>query len=318
MSRVPFIARRVVGMIAVLAVLLVGTFVMVRLFHADPARQVAGPEADPQLVAQVRAELGLNQPIWVQFAQYADGVLHGDFGSSYEAPFAKLPVARVIGETFPWTAALAGVATLMVVLFSVPIGLVSGILTRDNRHRRFTLVFTGGASAIASIPAFLLATFLSAVFAVWLALLPVGAGPDTPVWEAIILPATALALGDIFILARIIRVETLNVLAQDYIRTARSKRLPAHVLYLRHVLPNVLTAALTLGGSVFASLIAGAVIVENVFDWPGMGTKLVSAILVGDYPVIQACVLILGTAVIVINTAVDLALGFLDPRTLNR
>jgi peptide/nickel transport system permease protein len=319
-----FLLRRLLGMIAVLAVLVTGTFFMIRLLHADPAVQVAGLDADPATVARIRAELGLDRPLAVQFADYVVGLAHLDLGSSYEAPITYqagalgLPVSRVIGERLPWTAGLAGVAIVIVAVFSIPLGMIAGLLTTANQRRRFAAGFTGVSSLIGAIPAFLQATFLSAVFAVWLAWLPVGTGPDIPVWQAIILPAVSIAIGDTFVLARVVRIETLNVLAQDYIRTARSKRLSTATIYLRHVLPNVLTGSLTIGGAIFASLLAGTVIVENVFDWPGIGTRLVNSILVGDYPVIQAAVLLLGTAVVVINTAVDVTLGLLDPRTLNR
>ena len=319
-------------MVAVLAVLVVATFFLVRLSHTDPALQLAGEGASPQDVAQIRSELGLDRPLWVQFIDYVSGLAHFDLGSSYvargisgpaaggtgTASVGGLPVSGIIADTFPWTAELAATSIVLTALFSIPVGLIAGLLTRDNRQRWFAVGFTGIASVFTSTPAFLQATFLSAVFAVWLAWLPVGTGPNTPVWQAIILPALAIALGDIFLLARVIRVETLNVLAQDYIRTARSKRLPTAVIYLRHVLPNALTPTLTIAGSIFASVLAGTIIVENVFDWPGIGTKLVRSILSGDYPVIQALVLVLGTIVVVINTAVDLVLGFIDPRALNR
>jgi peptide/nickel transport system permease protein len=135
---------------------------------------------------------------------------------------------------------------------------------------------------------------------------------------AIVLPAVAISLRPIAVLARIVRVETLNVLAQDYIRTARSKRLPDRLLYLRHALPNVLTAALTIGGLLFTGLLGGAVIVENVFAWPGLGTAVVDAVLSRDYPVIQGVILMLGAAVVFVNTLVDVLLGLVDPRSVIR
>jgi peptide/nickel transport system permease protein len=324
--RASYIARRLLGMAVVLSILLVATFFMVRLFHADPARQIAGENADPQTVSVLDHELGLDRPVLTQFVDYIQGLARLDLGVSYSsgvsqpAPgkFYGLPVSQIIGQTFPWTLLLAGVAIVLVAVFSLPIGMLAALLTRDGRNRPFEVVFTGSASFVHSTPVFLQGTLLSAVFAVWLRWLPVGTGPFIPVWQAIILPAVAVAIGDIVLLARIIRVETLNALAQDYVRTARSKRLPTLTLYRRHILPNVLTATLTLGGLTFANLLAGTVIVENVFDWPGIGSRLVGAILIGDYPVIQAAVLLLGAGVIVINTGVDLAIGFLDPRTLNR
>ena len=141
---------------------------------------------------------------------------------------------------------------------------------------------------------------------------PVGGkgGPDSYV-----LPVAALSVGSIAALARIVRAETLNVLGEEYVRTARSKELPARLLYLRHVLPNMLTATLTLGGLLLAGLIGGTVLVENVFAWPGLGTIVVSSVGQQDYPVAQAIVLMLGVTVLGINALVDLVLGFLDPRS---
>jgi peptide/nickel transport system permease protein len=134
----------------------------------------------------------------------------------------------------------------------------------------------------------------------------------------LILPALAVSLSPVAALARIVRVETLTVLSQDYIRTARSKRLPGRVILFRHALPNVATAALTIGGLVFAGIIGGAVVVENVFNRPGLGSALVQAVINRQYPTVQGITLVLGLAVVVINTAVDILLGLIDPRSLTR
>jgi len=173
----------------------------------------------------------------------------------------------------------------------------------------------GVTSVGGALPEFLASTFLAFVFAIWLRWLPV-AGADER--AAIVLPALAISLRPISVLSRIVRVETLNVLAQDYMRTARSKRLPPRLLYLRHALPNVLTAALTIGGLLFTGLLGGAVIVENVFAWPGLGTAVVQAVLNRDYPVIQGVILMLGMAVVLVNTLVDILLGVVDPRSIIR
>src|SRR5439155_14249898 len=150
------------------------------------------------------------------------------------------------------------------------------------------------------------------VFAVWLRVLPV-AGTTGP--QALVLPALAVSIRSTAILTRIVRVETLNTLASDFIRTARGKRIPDRIIYSRHTLPNVVTAALTVGGLLFAGIIGGAVVVENVFARPGLGTSLVQAVLVRDYPVVQGVVLVLGVIVVVVNATVDLLLAAIDPRT---
>jgi peptide/nickel transport system permease protein len=256
--------------------------------------------------------LGINRPIPEQFVSYTWGLFHGDMGKSF---ITKQPVSEIIANRLPKSAQLAAVSLLLVMLISVPFGLAAGALTRDGRHRRFEVGFTAVSSVVGSVPQFLTATFLAFIFAVWLRLLPV-AGSDT--WEASVLPVLSISLSPIFILSRIVRVETLNVLAKDYIRTARSKRLSAIRIYFRHALPNVLTAALTIGGLLFANLIGGAVLVENIFARAGLGTELVKAILAKDYPVVQGIVIVLGITVVVINTVVDIALSLLDPRTLTR
>jgi peptide/nickel transport system permease protein len=307
-----FLGRRLIGLAVVLVALVAATMLMVRVIPGDAALNILGDnasEADRQLV---RYELGINRPIPEQFVSYTWGLFHGDMGKSF---ITKQPVSEIIANRLPKSAQLAAVSLLLVMLVSVPFGLAAGALTRDGRHRRFEVGFTAVSSVVGSVPQFLTATFLAFIFAVWLRLLPV-AGSDT--WEASVLPVLSISLSPIFILSRIVRVETLNVLAKDYIRTARSKRLSAIRIYFRHALPNVLTAALTIGGLLFANLIGGAVLVENIFARAGLGTELVKAILQKDYPVVQGIVIVLGITVVVINTVVDIALSLLDPRTLTR
>jgi peptide/nickel transport system permease protein len=307
-----FLGRRLIGLAVVLVALVAATMLMVRVIPGDVALNILGDnasEADRQLV---RYELGINRPIPEQFVSYTWGLFHGDMGKSF---ITKQPVSEIIANRLPKSAQLAAVSLLLVMLVSVPFGLAAGALTRDGRHRRFEVGFTAVSSVVGSVPQFLTATFLAFIFAVWLRLLPV-AGSDT--WEASVLPILSISLSPIFILSRIVRVETLNVLAKDYIRTARSKRLSAIRIYFRHALPNVLTAALTIGGLLFANLIGGAVLVENIFARAGLGTELVKAILAKDYPVVQGIVIVLGITVVVINTVVDIALSLLDPRTLTR
>jgi peptide/nickel transport system permease protein len=189
----------------------------------------------------------------------------------------------------------------------------AGAHTREGRHRRMEFGFTSVTSVLAAIPDYLTGTILVFLFAVQFRLLPV-AGSGS--FEELILPAIAVSLGPTMSLSRIVRLETLNVLAQDYIRTARSQRLPARTIYLRHTLPNVVTAALTIGGVLFANIIGGTVIVENVFNRPGLGTALVNAVVAKQYVLVQGITLVLGLFVVVVNAVVDVTLGLLDPRTL--
>jgi peptide/nickel transport system permease protein len=307
-----FVLRRLASLGIVLASLLVASFSIVRLIPGDPARTIAGIDATQDEVERVRRALGLDQPALVQFVRYTQHAGRLDFGRSF---VTDEPVTKVIADRLPKTAQLALVALLLVMILSVPLGMIIGAVTREGRHRRVEVAFAAATSVGGALPEFLASTFLAFVFAVWLRWLPV-AGADEG--AAIILPALAISLRPVSVLSRIVRVETLNVLAQDYMRTARSKRLPPHLLYLRHALPNVLTAALTIGGLLFTGLLGGAVIVENVFAWPGLGTAVVQAVLNRDYPVIQGVILMLGIAVVLVNTAVDILLGMVDPRSIIR
>ena len=307
-----FALVRLASLTAVLTTLLVTTFMILHLIPGDPARRIAGPQALPQQVEQLRETLGLNNPLLVQFTEYAKGVLQWDLGTSF---VTREPVIKIISDRLPKTAQLAAAAVALMVVLAVPVGIVVGAMTREGRHPRFESLFTGITGVVGALPEYLAATFLVFIFAVWLHWLPVG-GAGT--WTSLILPALAVAVRPIAALSRIVRVETLNVLAQDYIRTARSKRLPDRLLYFRHALRNVLTAVLTIAGMYFAELIGGTVIVENVFAWPGLGTAIIQAVHGLDLPVIQGTTLFLGLVVVVVNATVDVLLGFVDPRSLVR
>jgi peptide/nickel transport system permease protein len=189
------------------------------------------------------------------------------------------------------------------------------VLTRRGHGRRTELAFTTSSVVVGIIPDFLVGVGLVYVFGVSLGWLPV-AGNDTP--SAYVLPVLSLAIGPAAILSRIIRVEMVAVLEADFVRTARAKRLPARTIYLGHALPNALTASLTLGGLLLSSMVAGTVLVENVFAWPGLGSTIVSSILNKDYQLVQAIVLVYGVGVLVVNTLVDVALALLDPRSMIR
>jgi len=307
-----FLGRRLLSLAIILLALALATFSMVRLIPGDPALNIAGIGAtQPQLDA-IHHQLGLDQPLLAQLVTYFTNLLHGDLGSSF---VTKQPVTDVIQTRIGNSLQLAGTCLLLVMLVSIPGGMLAGAFTREGRHPHGEVAFTAVTSVMGALPEYLMATFLAFLFAVEIRLLPV-AGAEGP--QSLVLPALAVSLRPIAVLLRIVRVETLNVLAQDYIRTARSKRLPARLIYLRHTLPNVVTAALTVGGILFAALIGSAVVVETVFARPGLGTSLVNAVLARDYPVIQGDVLVLGVTVVVVNAIVDILLAAVDPRSLTR
>ncbi len=289
--------------------LALGAFALIHLVPGDPVRASLGLTAPPELVEARRAMLGLDRPLPQQLWSYLTGMAHGNLGQSMSS---GLPVTQIIADRFPNTAGLAALAFVLVMVLALPLGMALGVATRDGRRRGLELAFIAASNALVAIPNFLLAVAGVTLFAVILKVLPV-AGRGGP--SSFVLPVLALAAGPAASIALIVRVETLRVLRQDYMRTARAKRLPARLLYLRHALPNLMTSALTLGGLLLGGLVAGTVLVENVFAWPGLGTTIVGSINEKDYPLVQGVVLVLGATVLVVNLLVDLTIAVLDPRS---
>jgi peptide/nickel transport system permease protein len=313
-----FLAQRLLGAVLVVFVLVILVFLMVRLIPGNPAQKHLGFSATPSAVAQLTRDLGLNHPLDVQFWNYIKNLVHGNLGYSTQFSAAgeasSVSVGTIISQRIGSTLQLAVFGLVLVLVTAIPGGILAGVLTREGRHRRLEVLFTGSTSVLGAIPDFLAGTLLLFVFAVTLGLLPVsGTG-----FNALILPAIAVALAPAAYLARIVRIETLNVLAQDYIATARSKRLPWRIIAFQHVLPNVLAPALTLGGLIFAQLIGGTILVEAVFNRPGLGTALVQAVTATDYPTVQGITLVLGLFVIGVNLVVDILIAVIDPRALRR
>ncbi|MDQ2797126.1 MAG: ABC transporter permease [Actinomycetota bacterium] len=309
---VQFARRRTGRLLVSIWVLVTAAFLMIHLIPGDPVRAALGPTAPTALVEARRQALGLDDPLLTQYGHFLKGLFTGDLGTSFST---GLPVWNVIGQRLPSTVQLALLAFVVALAIAVPLGIAMGILTRGGRRRRSELAFSGTTVVIGSIPEFLLGVGIVALFAVKLGWLPV-AGRSTP--SSYVLPVLALAVGPGVSLARILRVDMLAVLQADYIRTARAKRLPPRKIYLKHATPNALTATITIGGLLLSALVAGTVLVENVFAWPGLGTTIVASILQKDYPLVQGIVLVYGAGVLLINTVVDVTLALLDPRSTIR
>lgn len=309
---VRFLARRLLRFAVSMWALLTFAFAMIHLTPGDPVRAALGTTAPAQLVAARRETLGLNDPLPVQYWHFISDLFTGNLGTSFQT---RLPVAQVIAERLPETLELAVLAFLLTLVIAVPLGLAMAVITQGARRRRAELGFTSAAVVVSAIPDFLLAVLLVYVFGVSLGWLPI-AGESGP--SSYVLPVLALGLGPASAIARIVRVETLAVLDQDYIRTARAKRLRARLVYVRHALPNALTASLTLAGLLLSALVAGTVLVENVFAWPGLGQTIVTSILQRDYPMVQGLVLVYGALVLLVNLGVDILLAVLDPRSTIR
>lgn len=309
---VSFLVRRGGQFVLSVWVLVTAAFFMIHLVPGDPVRAALGLNAPAELVESRRAALGLDQPLLVQYFDYIGGLFTGDMGSSM---ITGQPVAEIISTRLPATLQLALLAVLLVLLVSVPVGVTMAVATRGGRRRGLELAFAAVTVILAAIPEFLLAVGLVYVFAVSLGWFPV-AGNTAPF--ALVLPVIALAVGPIAVFSRIIRVEVLSVLGQDFIRTARAKRLAPHRIYSRHALPNAMTATLTLTGLLLTGMVAGTVLVENVFAWPGLGTMIVQSILTKDYSVVQGIVLVYGIGVLLVNLVIDVMLALLDPRSTIR
>lgn len=307
-----FLARRLAGLVGVLFALILLGFFMVRLVPGDPVVAAFGTEIPESELERIRGDLGLDKPAVEQLTSYLGSVLQGNLGKSFTT---NEPVIDMITQRIGSSLELAAAALFVTLIGGLLIGMVAAAWTRNGRHPGSEVAFGGITSMLGAIPDFVWATLLIFLFAVTQEILPASGSGGI---KFLILPALALGLPMAANIARIVRVETLNVLAQDYTRTARSERIPAWRLYLRHVLPNVLTATLTIGGLIFAGLIGGAVVVETVFARPGVGSALVTAVTSMNYPVVQGIILVLGLSVVIINTCVDILLGILDPRTLTK
>lgn len=304
-----FLIRRAIRVVISVWVVVTVAFLVVRLAPGDPVLNALGPTASPELLAQRRAQLGLDQPMARQYLSYLWHLLHGDLGAS---AVTGQSVSSMVATRLPYTAALALIAAAVVLIIAVPSGLGVAALTRDGRHRRLELVFNTVTGILAAVPEYLLAVALIVIFGMVWPVLPV-AGSSTAV--SYILPVVALGAASCASLARVARVEGLKVLRQDYMGVARAKRLPPRLLYTRHALPNMLTAVLTLSGSTLAGLVVGSALVEQVFNWPGLGYTLIQSISSRDYNVVAGISLIYGSVVVIITFLVDIVLALTDRRT---
>jgi len=301
---VRYVLSRLLQAIPTLLLISFLTFIMGFLAPGDPIRMILGEHSDPQTVAQVRHELGLDQPWYVQYGRFVWSAVKGDFGISL---YNRRPVGDVIRESFPATATLAVLAILLAIAVGIPAGIIAAVFHNRLPDR---LSMAGVVLGI-SVPNFVLATLLILLVSVRLGWLPV-AGWGAP--EYLVLPVLVLAARPSASIARFTRTSMLEVLQQDYIRTARAKGVPERAVILKHALPNALLPVVTVIGNAFGYLLTGSFIVETVFAVPGVGYKSIEAILRRDYPVIQATTLLFAFLFIVVNLFVDILYTRLDPR----
>jgi peptide/nickel transport system permease protein len=307
-----YLLRRILSTIPVLAIVAVFVFLMLRLTPSDPAAIIAGDYASSEQIEGIRERLGLNEPILKQFFIWIGGVLRGDFGESF---FYKKQVAELIAERLEPTLSLSLVTIFLVLLVAVPIGVIAA-----HNHGTWIDRFVMGFSVLGfSIPVFVVGYILIYIFAITLEWLPVqgyqrisdGVGG----WlQRLVLPAMTLSVVFIAFIARMTRTSVLEVLNEDYIRTARAKGQTEIKVLIRHALANAAVPILTIIGLTVAILIGGVVVTESVFTLPGLGLLTVDAVLARDYPTIQAVILLFSFAYVMINLMVDIAYTFLDPR----
>lgn len=307
-----YLLRRILSTLPVMAIVAVFVFLMLRLTPSDPAAIIAGDYASPEQIEGIRERLGLNEPILKQFFIWIGGVLRGDFGESF---FYKKQVAELIGERLEPTLSLSLLTIFFVLLVAVPIGIIAA-----HNHGTWIDRFVMGFSVLGfSVPVFVVGYILIYIFAITLEWLPVqgyqrisdGIGG----WLLrLILPAMTLSVVFIAFIARMTRTSVLEVLNEDYIRTARAKGQTEIKVLIRHALANAAVPILTIIGLTVAILIGGVVVTESVYTLPGLGLLTVDAVLARDYPTIQAVILLFSFAYVLINLLVDVAYTFLDPR----
>jgi peptide/nickel transport system permease protein len=307
-----YLLRRVLAAIPVMGVVALFVFLLLRLTPGDPAAILAGDNATPEQLERIRISLGLNQPLYTQFFTWVGSLLRGDLGTSLSS---NQPVLKLIGQRIEPSIAVAIATIVLSVVIAVPLGVVAA-WKRGTWIDRFVM----GLSVVGfSIPVFVIGYVLIQIFAIDLRWLPVqgyrsignGFGPF---FERLILPTVSLSFIYVALIARMTRASMLDVLGEDYVRTARAKGIGEAGVLLRHGLRNAAVPVITVIGTGFALLISGVVVTESVFNLPGIGRLTVDAVLSRDYPVIQGLILLTSAVYLGVNLMIDVAYTLLDPR----
>jgi len=311
-----FILQRLLALIPLLLIVSLLVFSLVLLIPGDPAYLLAGEDATPEEVEAIREEMGLNQPLLVRYLSWLGAVLQGDLGTSL---FSDQPVLDVILERLPVTLSLAVSAILIALFISIPAGIIAG--TRPGR--RLDRVVTVGASIGLALPNFWLGLMLVLMLAIWNPWFP--ATGYTPIteslvgwWQHILLPAFTLGLSASAILTRQLRGAMIEVMALDYVRTARAKGLPYHTVVTKHALKNAAIPMVTILGLQANGLLGGTVIVEQIFGMPGIGQLAVASVFTRDLPMIQGVVIMAVFVAVLVNLVVDISYGYFNPKVRPR
>lgn len=299
-----YLIQRLGGAVLVMFGVVSLVFLLIHLIPGDPVEVMLGESASGADREALRAALGLDLPLSVQYFDYLAGLLQLDLGTSIHL---RRPVTGLLLERLPATGILAAATLLVTLLLALPLGIMAAVRRNtawDNAAMSFSMLGV-------SIPNFWLGPLLILVFSLWLGWFPVS-GQSGP--GSVVLPALTLGTGLMAVLSRMVRSSMLEVLGEDYIRTARAKGLAPHRVVLQHGLRNALLPVITLLGLQLGTLLAGAVITETVFSWPGVGLLMIEAIQSRDYPVVQACVLLISLSYVIVNLLTDIAYAWADPR----
>lgn len=299
-----YVARRVAVAVPTIFGVATVIFLLVRLLPGDPARTIAGVLASQADVERIRHQFGLDQPLYVQYVTYIAHLLTGDLGISTRT---GSPVREEILTRLPYTLELAAISTVI----SILLGVTLGVIAATRRGSPLDLVISAVAVFGLSMPVYWLGLMLIILFSIQLHVFP-AAGAQDPL--GFVLPSITLAMFSLALVARQARSAMLEVLGQDYVRTARAKGAPMRTVLVKHALRNALLPVVTVIGLQFGALIGGAVLTETVFSWPGVGRLLVDSIFSRDYPVVQGVVLMLAVGFIFVNLLVDLLYAYVDPR----
>jgi peptide/nickel transport system permease protein len=305
-----YLVRRVFAILPVAIIVSFIAFILVQLSPGDPSSFFVGEDATPEQIAEIERQLGIDQPIMVQYTKWAGRAVTGDLGESF---FQRRPVMEAFGEAFPVTAMLAGLSLVIALVIAVPIGMLSVLKQGSISDRISTvLVFIG-----VSMPNFWLGMLLVLYVSLTFGFFPAQGFDDTNIYtqlKSLFLPALALGYSQAALIARMTRSSMLEVIRSDYVQTARAKGLRSRVVLIKHIFTNAFNPILTVIGIATTSLIAGSVVVETVFNLPGVGDLTVKSISRRDYPMIQGVLLLSSMAIIFVNLIVDILYGALDPR----
>lgn len=299
-----YVAKRLLMLIPIILGITFIVYFILSLTPGDPARMILGGNATPTQVEAMREQMGLNDPVVLRYVKYMAGVFVGDFGTSWST---REPVFQMVFARFPYTLQLAFLSMIVTVLFSIPLGIYSAV-KQNTLADSTTMVLS---MVLAATPKFWLGILMMLVFSVRLGWLPTSGLVS---WKSYIMPTIAMSAASVAINTRIVRASVLDVIKQDFIRTARAKGVKENVIFTKHALKNAMLPVVTVMGMSFASALGGSVLIENVFSIPGIGLLMVERIRQKDIPSVLACVIFIAVVFAVVNLITDILYSYIDPR----